>query len=91
MELVAKSGALGSVALPTAAPMQRVAIVRNAGDEVILEVTYAAAGESAQFGFSRSGVAELKPGESVLVRYGDGSKGVMAAEVRLEQTVGDWL
>ncbi|MEE7489988.1 cold-shock protein [Methylobacterium oryzae] len=31
----------------------------------------------------RYGIAELKPGESVLVRYGDGSKGVMAAEVRL--------
>ena len=29
------------------------------------------------------GIAELKPGEAVLVRYGDGSKGVMAAEVRL--------
>ena len=31
----------------------------------------------------RYGIAELKPGETVLVRYGDGSKGVMAAEVRL--------
>lgn len=31
----------------------------------------------------RYGIAELKPGESVLVRYGDGTKGVMAAEVRL--------
>ncbi|MET3410656.1 MULTISPECIES: cold-shock protein [Methylobacterium] len=31
----------------------------------------------------RYGIAELKPGDSVLVRYGDGSKGVMAAEVRL--------
>lgn len=31
----------------------------------------------------RYGIAELKPGEAVLVRYGDGSKGVMAAEVRL--------
>ena len=31
----------------------------------------------------RYGIAELKPGESVLVRYGDGSKGVMAAEIRL--------
>jgi CspA family cold shock protein len=31
----------------------------------------------------RFGIAELKPGERVLVRYGDGSKGVMAAEVRL--------
>ncbi len=31
----------------------------------------------------RYGIAELKPGETVLVRYGDGSKGLMAAEVRL--------
>ncbi|GJD54743.1 Cold shock-like protein CspE [Methylobacterium dankookense] len=31
----------------------------------------------------RYGIAELKPGETVLVRYGDGSKGAMAAEVRL--------
>jgi cold shock protein len=31
----------------------------------------------------RYGIAELKPGERVLVRYGDGSKGLMAAEVRL--------
>jgi cold shock protein len=31
----------------------------------------------------RYGIAELKPGEMVLVRYGDGSKGKMAAEVRL--------
>ena len=32
----------------------------------------------------RYGIAELKPGERVLVRFGDGSKGLMAAEVRLE-------
>ncbi|TXN42975.1 cold-shock protein [Methylobacterium sp. WL18] len=31
----------------------------------------------------RYGIAELKPGDAVLVRYGDGSKGVMAAEIRL--------
>ena len=31
----------------------------------------------------RYGIAELKPGEQVLVRYGDGSKGLMAAEVRM--------
>ena len=31
----------------------------------------------------RYGIAELKPGDRVLVRYGDGSKGLMAAEVRL--------
>ncbi len=31
----------------------------------------------------RYGIAELRPGETVLVRYGDGSKGAMAAEVRL--------
>jgi len=30
----------------------------------------------------RYGMAELKPGDSVLVRYGDGPKGLMAAEVR---------
>ena len=30
----------------------------------------------------RYGMAELKPGDSVLVRYGNGSKGLMAAEVR---------
>src|SRR5215212_3009861 len=31
----------------------------------------------------RYGIAELKPGDRVLVRYGDGSKGLMAAEVRM--------
>jgi CspA family cold shock protein len=30
----------------------------------------------------RYGIAELKPGESFLVRFGDGPKGLMAAEVR---------
>jgi cold shock protein len=34
----------------------------------------------------RYGIAELKPGERVFVRYGDGSKGLMAAEVRLADT-----
>ena len=35
----------------------------------------------------RYGMTELKPGESVLVRFGDGPKGLMAAEVRpLEST-----
>jgi len=34
----------------------------------------------------RYGIAELKPGERVFVRYGDGSKGLMAAEVRLAET-----
>ena len=31
----------------------------------------------------RYGIAELKPGDRVFVRYGDGAKGLMAAEVRL--------
>lgn len=31
----------------------------------------------------RYGIAELKPGDRVFVRFGDGSKGLMAAEVRL--------
>lgn len=35
----------------------------------------------------RFGIVELNPGESVLVRYGDGPKGVMAAEVRPLETV----
>ncbi len=30
----------------------------------------------------RNGFAELKPGQEVLVRYGDGPKGLMAAEIR---------
>ncbi|HVV93951.1 MAG TPA: cold-shock protein [Hyphomicrobiales bacterium] len=30
----------------------------------------------------RYGLAELKPGQAVLVRFGDGPKGLMAAEVR---------
>ncbi len=34
----------------------------------------------------RYGIAELKPGERVYVRFGDGSKGLMAAEVRLADT-----
>ena len=34
----------------------------------------------------RYGIAELKPGDRVFVRYGDGSKGTMAAEVRLSDS-----
>ncbi len=30
----------------------------------------------------RFGIAELRPGQTVLVRYGDGPKGLMAAEIR---------
>src|SRR4051812_44401848 len=30
----------------------------------------------------RFGIAELRPGQTVLVRFGPGSKGMMAAEVR---------
>lgn len=32
----------------------------------------------------RYGMAELRPGQTVLVRYGDGPKGLMAAEIRPE-------
>jgi len=35
----------------------------------------------------RYGIAELHPGESLLVRFGDGPKGLMAAEVRLLDAV----
>jgi CspA family cold shock protein len=34
----------------------------------------------------RYGIAELKPGDSLLVRFGDGPKGLMAAEVRPLET-----
>lgn len=34
----------------------------------------------------RYGIPELKPGQAVLVRYGPGSKGLMAAEVRLPES-----
>ncbi len=30
----------------------------------------------------RFGYAELKPGQEVMIRYGYGSKGLMAAEIR---------
>ena len=33
----------------------------------------------------RYGIAELKPGDRVFVRYGDGAKGLMAAEIRLAE------
>ena len=33
----------------------------------------------------RYGIAELRPGETVLVRFGDGPKGLMAAEVRMPE------
>jgi cold shock protein len=36
----------------------------------------------------RYGLAELKPGDSVLVRYGGGPKGLMATEVRPLETSG---
>lgn len=32
----------------------------------------------------RHGLTELRPGQSVLVRYGDGAKGLMAAEVKAD-------
>jgi CspA family cold shock protein len=35
----------------------------------------------------RYGLAELRPGESLLVRFGEGPKGLMAAEVRLLDAV----
>jgi cold shock protein len=34
----------------------------------------------------RYGIAELNPGDTVFVRYGDGPKGLMAAEVRLSDS-----
>lgn len=34
----------------------------------------------------RYGITELKPGDSVLVRFGDGPKGLMAAEIRPLET-----
>ena len=34
----------------------------------------------------RYGIAEVKPGDGLLVRFGDGPKGLMAAEVRLLET-----
>ena len=33
----------------------------------------------------RFGLTELRPGQTVLVRFGPGDKGLMAAEIRLEQ------
>jgi len=36
----------------------------------------------------RYGVAELRPGQVVYVRYGDGPKGLMAAEIRPDATGG---
>ncbi|GGH17800.1 cold-shock protein [Alsobacter metallidurans] len=36
----------------------------------------------------RYGITELRPGETVMVRFGDGPKGLMAAEVRLLATSG---
>lgn len=49
-------------ALPiTSTTVHRVAVVRNAGDEVVLEVSYAGAGESAVFSFGRSDIVEMKP------------------------------
>ena len=35
----------------------------------------------------RHGLTELRPGQSVLVRYGDGEKGLMAAEVKADTDV----
>ena len=37
----------------------------------------------------RHGLTELRPGQSVLVRYGDGSKGLMAAEVKADGPSGN--
>ena len=61
--IYAKSGPKLAEAVPlgSSSAIRRVAIVRNAGDEVTLEVTYAGAGESALFAFGRSEIVELKP------------------------------
>ena len=45
----------------TQTAMRRVTVIRNAGDEVVLEVSYAGAGESAVFSFGRSEIVEMKP------------------------------
>jgi CspA family cold shock protein len=34
----------------------------------------------------RYGIADLKPGDSLLARFGPGPKGLMAAEVRVLET-----
>jgi hypothetical protein len=44
--------------------IRRVAIIRNAGDEVVLDATYSdsgAASESARFSFGRNEIVEMKP------------------------------
>lgn len=48
-----------NAALP--ATMRRVVIVRNAGDEVVLAVTYSGGDKSALFSFGRNEIVELKP------------------------------
>ena len=62
VQIYAKDGGLIAEALPCVPkPVQRVAIVRNAGDEVVIEVSYTGAGESAVFSFGRSDIVEMKP------------------------------
>jgi CspA family cold shock protein len=36
----------------------------------------------------RCGFTELRPGQSLLVRYGQGSKGLMAAEIKPDGAAG---
>ncbi len=60
--IYAKGGRLIAEAVPIAPSAIRcVAIVRNAGDEVVLKVSYSGAGESAVFSFGRSDIVEMKP------------------------------
>lgn len=70
VEIYAKEGAPGrpiAQVMPLtsnpgpSATMRRITIVRNAGDEVVLSITYAGVGESATFSFGRSEIVELKP------------------------------
>ncbi|MEQ2006647.1 MAG: hypothetical protein ABMA26_07610 [Limisphaerales bacterium] len=62
VRIYAKAGPLIAEAVPfVPSPIRRVAIVRNAGDEVVLEVSYTVAGEAAVFSFGRSDIVEVKP------------------------------
>ena len=61
--------------------------MRRMADEMERLSAQMAKGDESEETLRRYGLVELVPGQTVLVRYGPGPKGLMAAEIHLEQDV----
>ena len=84
-------------AVPTVAQLNLGLAIRalfNPGNSSVLHVVGVpdhprkvfASADIVRMALSEKGLAELKPGDSLLARFGDGPKGLMAAEVRPLET-----